>query len=272
MEKVILLDGAMGTELMKRGVTTPRFPEQVNLTDPAAVQAIHRDYIEAGSSIIYACTFGCNPVKARGEAVAPVIGAALANARAAAGKEARVALDVGPLGQLLEPYGDLSEEEAEAAFREVFAAGGAADLIVLETFFDLTELLIALEAARKTLPDKPVFATMTFQQSGRTLTGVTVEEMARSLAEGGAAAVGLNCSLGPVEALPLARALRQATDKPIIVKPNAGMPDPATGAYPMDAAAFAEAMAPILRLGVQYAGGCCGTDPDYIRELARLAE
>ena len=235
MEKVILLDGAMGTELMKRGVTTPRFPEQVNLTDPAAVQAIHRDYIEAGSSIIYACTFGCNPVKARGEAVAPVIGAALANARAAAGKEARVALDVGPLGQLLEPYGDLSEEEAEAAFREVFAAGGAADLIVLET-------------------------------------GVTVEEMARSLAEGGAAAVGLNCSLGPAEALPLARALRQATDKPIIVKPNAGMPDPATGAYPMDAAAFAEAMAPILRLGVQYAGGCCGTDPDYIRELARLAE
>ncbi len=183
-----------------------------------------------------------------------------------------MALDVGPLGQLLEPYGDLSEEEAEAAFREVFAAGGTADLIVLETFFDLTELLIALEVARKTLPDKPVFATMTFQQSGRTLTGVTVEEMARSLAEGGAAAVGLNCSLGPVEALPLARALRQATDKPIIVKPNAGMPDPATGAYPMDAAAFAEAMAPILRLGVQYAGGCCGTDPDYIRELARLAE
>ena len=272
MEKLYLLDGAMGTELMKRGIVTPRFPEQVNLTDPAAVQAIHRDYIEAGSRLIYACTFGANPVKARGEAAAPVIGAALANARAAAGDDVRVALDVGPLGQLLEPYGDLSEEEAKSAFREVFSAGGEADLVVLETFFDLTELLLALEAAQEVLPGKPVFATMTFQQNGRTLTGVTVEEMARALAEAGAAAVGLNCSLGPVEALPLAKALREATDKPLIVKPNAGMPDPATGAYPMDAAAFAAAMAPILQLGVQYAGGCCGTDPDYIRALSRLKE
>ena len=272
MENVILLDGAIGTELMKRGVTTPRFPEQVNLTEPAAVQAIHRDYIEAGSRIVYSCTFGANPLKARGEAVPPVIGAALANARSAAGDLARVALDVGPLGQLLEPYGDLSEEEADAAFREVFSAGEAADLVVLETFFDLTELLIALEAAKALLPGKPVFATMTFQQSGRTLTGVTVEEMARALTEAGAAAVGLNCSLGPAEALPLAQALRAAADLPLIVKPNAGMPDPVTGAYPMDADAFAAAMAPILRLGVQYAGGCCGTDPDYIRKLARLTE
>jgi len=272
MGKICLLDGAMGTELMKRGVRTPRFPEQVNLTDPAAVQAIHRDYIEAGSRVIYACTFGCNPLKSGGEAVAPVIGAALANARAAAGDRALVALDVGPLGQLLEPYGDLSEEEAAAAFQEVFAAGDAADLVVLETFFDLTELLIALEEARRALPGKPVFATMTFQQSGRTLTGVTVEEMARALRSAGAEAVGLNCSLGPAEALPLVRALREAADGPIVVKPNAGMPDPATGAYPMDAPGFARAMEPILRLGVEYAGGCCGTDPDYIRALSRLTE
>ncbi len=272
MEKTILLDGAMGTELMKRGVRTSRFPEQVNLTDPAAVQAIHRDYIEAGSRIVYACTFGANPLKAGGEAVGPVIGAALVNARSAAGEKAQVALDVGPLGQLLEPYGDLSEEAAAAAFREVFSAGGAADLVVLETFFDLTELQIALEAAGEVLPGKPVFATMTFQQSGRTLTGVGVSEMARALRSAGAAAVGLNCSLGPAEALPLVRELREAADMPIIVKPNAGMPDPVTGTYPMDAAAFAEAMAPILQLGVQYAGGCCGTNPDYIRNLARLTE
>ena len=272
MENVCLLDGAMGTELMKRGVPTPRFPEQVNLTEPAAVQAIHRDYIEAGSRLIYACTFGANPVKAGNGEVASVIRAALANARVAAGERARVALDVGPLGQLLEPYGDLEEEAARDAFREVFAAGEIADLVVLETFFDLTELLLALEAAREVLPGKPVFATMTFQQNGRTLTGVTVEEMARSLEEAGASAVGLNCSLGPVEALPLAQVLRDCTTLPLIVKPNAGMPDPATGAYPMDAAAFAAAMEPILRLGVQYAGGCCGTDPDYIRNLARLLE
>ncbi len=270
MKNVCLLDGAMGTELMKRGVPTPRFPERVNLTEPGAVQAIHRDYIEAGSRIIYACTFGANPLKARGEDVEGVIRAALANARTAAGEQARAALDVGPLGQLLEPYGDLEEEAAKDAFRAVFAAGQAADLVVLETFFDLTELLLALETAKEVLPGKPVFATMTFQQSGRTLTGVTVEEMARALEEAGASAVGLNCSLGPAEALPLARSLREATTLPLIVKPNAGMPDPATGAYPMDAAAFARAMAPILALGVQYAGGCCGTDPDYIRNLARL--
>ncbi len=270
MENVCLLDGAMGTELMKRGVAVPRFSEEVNLTEPEAVRAIHRDYIDAGSRIVYACTFGCNPVKARGAAIAPVVGAALANARAAAGDRARVALDVGPLGKLLEPYGELEEDEARAAFREVFTAGASADLTVLETFFDLNEALLALETAREVLPGKPCFVTMTFQQSGRTLTGVSVGEMARALASAGADAVGLNCSLGPREALPLARELREAADRPLIVKPNAGMPDPVTGAYPMDAGAFAEAMAPILELGVAYAGGCCGTDPGYIRKLAEL--
>ena len=188
---------------------------------------------------------------------------------AAAGEGVRVALDVGPLGQLLEPYGDLTEEEARRAFRAVFAAGEAADLVVLETFFDLTEMRLALEEAHDLLPGKPCFATMTFQKNGRTLTGVTVEDMAEALAAAGADAVGLNCSLGPKEALPLAEALREATALPLVVKPNAGMPDPVTGAYPLDAAAFAEAMAPILKLGVAYAGGCCGTDPEYVRMLAR---
>jgi len=272
MEKTCLLDGAMGTELMKRGVTAGRFPEQVNLTDPDIVQAIHRDYIAAGSRIIYACTFGANPVKSRGADVEEVIREALNNARAAAGGLAKVALDVGPLGQLLEPYGDLTEEEARAAYRTVFQAGDSADLVVLETFFDLDELQIAMEAAAECLPEMPVFATMTFQGSGRTLTGVGVAEMARTLTAAGASAVGLNCSLGPVEAFPLLETLRNETDLPIIAKPNAGMPDPATGTYPMDAEAFAEAMEPILSLGTAYIGGCCGTDPEYIRKLARLTE
>ena len=271
MDKICLLDGAMGTELMKRGVSLGRFPEEVNLSAPEAVQGIHRDYLEAGSGILYACTFGANPVKARGGPVETVIRAALANARAAAGDRARIALDVGPLGQLLEPYGELPEEEARAAFRTVFSAGESADLVVLETFFDLTELLLALETAREVLPDKPLFATMTFQKNGRTLTGVTVEAMAEALMEAGVSALGLNCSLGPAEVLPLFRRLAGATDRPLIAKPNAGMPDPATGAYPLDAAAFARAMAPILALGVRYAGGCCGTDPAYIRALSEVS-
>ncbi|MBR4703692.1 MAG: homocysteine S-methyltransferase family protein [Oscillospiraceae bacterium] len=270
MDRICLLDGAMGTELMKRGIPTPRFPEEVNLTSPEAVQAIHRDYVSAGSGILYACTFGANPVKAGSGPVEEVVRAAIRNARAAAGEKVRVALDVGPLGQLLEPYGDLTEEEAGEAFRTVFAAGREADLLVLETFFDLTELLIAVEAARETLPGMPVFATMTFQAGGRTLTGVTVEDMARELSAAGVSALGLNCSLGPAEALPLVQTLAEVCSIPLIAKPNAGMPDPKTGAYPMDAASFAQAMVPILDLGVRYAGGCCGTDPDYIRALAEV--
>ena len=270
MIDICLLDGAMGTELMKRGIPTPRFPEEVNLSAPEAVQAIHRDYLEAGSGILYACTFGANPVKAGSGPVEEVVRAAIRNARAAAGDLVRVALDVGPLGQLLEPYGDLTEEEARSAFRTVYAAGAEADLLVLETFFDLTELLIAVETAKETLPGMPIFATMTFQAGGRTLTGVTVEEMARELTAAGVSALGLNCSLGPVEALPLVRSLAETCSLPLIAKPNAGMPDPGTGAYPLDAASFARAMVPILDLGIRYAGGCCGTDPGYIRALAEV--
>ena len=270
MKDLKLLDGAMGTELMKLGLRLGAFPEQVNLTDPAAVQRIHRAYLDAGSDILYACTFGANPMKARGADIAPVIAAALENARTAAGDRARVALDVGPLGQLLEPYGDLSEEKARSAYRQVFEAGKTAELVVLETFFDLQEALLALETAKTLLPKAECFVTMTFQASGRTLTGVTPAEAARELTAAGADAVGLNCSLGPAEALPMVRELRENTALPLIVKPNAGIPDPKTGVYPLSQAAFGEAMEPIAALGVSYIGGCCGTDPDYIRALGRL--
>ena len=270
MEKLTLLDGAMGTELMKRGLRLGAFPEQVNLTDPEAVQAIHRAYIDAGSELIYACTFGANPLKARGADVRPVIEAALRNARIAAGDRARTALDVGPLGQLLEPYGDLPGKKARDAFRQVFEAGRTAELIVLETFFDLSEALLALETAKALLPEVPCFVTMTFQASGKTLTGVTPGEAARELTAAGADAVGLNCSLGPGEALPMVKEIRDHTALPLIVKPNAGIPDPATGVYPLSAEAFAAAMEPIRAEGAAYIGGCCGTDPGYIRELRRL--
>lgn len=269
MKNLTLLDGAMGTELMKRGLQLGAFPERVNLTDPEAVQDIHRAYVDAGSELLYACTFGANPLKARGADIAPVIAAALENARIAAGDRARFALDVGPLGQLLEPYGDLTEDKAREAFRQVFEAGKGAALAAMETFFDLQEALIALETAKKLLPDAECFVTMTFQASGRTLTGVTPGEAARELAAAGADAVGLNCSLGPREALPMVRELRENTDLPLIVKPNAGIPDPKTGVYPLSAEAFAEAMEPIAALDVKYIGGCCGTDPAYIRALGR---
>lgn len=269
MEKRILLDGAMGTELMKRGLRPGAFPEQVNVLSAETVRDIHRAYVEAGSEIVYANTFGANPLKARGAEIAPVIAAGLENARIAADGRARTALDVGPLGQLLEPFGDLSEERARDCFRQVFAAGTGAELVALETFFDLQEALLALETAKTLLPGVPCFVTMTFQPSGRTLTGTTPAEAARELTAAGADAVGLNCSLGPVEALPMLRTMRDATGLPLIAKPNAGIPDAKTGVYPMDAAAFAAAMEPVAAIA-DYVGGCCGTDPDYIRALGRI--
>lgn len=277
MKKPCLLDGAMGTELMKAGVELGPFSEEVNLLHPAAVQEIHRAYALAGSELLYSCSFGANALKSRGRDVGAVIAAALENALAvcaslAPERKVEAALDVGMLGTLLEPYGELSEERARELYKEIFLAGAAAERIVLETYFDLNEALLALETAKSIFPQKPVFVTMTFQQGGRTLTGVDVPQMARELQAAGADAVGINCSLGPVEALPLARQLRDCCSLPIICKPNAGMPDPKTGAYPMGPAAFAEAMLPIVQLGADYVGGCCGTTPAHIRELAKVIQ
>jgi len=269
--KAAILDGAMGTELRRRGAVLEPFSERVNLTRPELVQAIHRDYLDAGSEILYACTFGANPIKVKDQAIEPVIKAALQNARIAAAGKARTALDMGTLGELLEPYGDLPEETAAEAFRRILRAGQDADLIVLETLFDLREALLALESAKALYPEKPCFVTMTFQLSGKTLTGCTPAEAARELSAAGADAVGLNCSLGPAEALPLLRQMREHTALPLIAKPNAGLPD-AEGRYAMSPEQFADAMLPLFDAGAQYLGGCCGTDPAYIRALAeRLA-
>lgn len=277
MKKARLLDGAMGTELMKAGIQPGSFSEEVNLLHPQAVRDIHRAYAQAGSDLLYSCTFGANALKSRGADVSAVVRAALENVQSvcaefAPERQVEALLDVGMLGTLLEPYGELSEERARALYKEIFLAGEAARRIVLETYFDLNEALLALETAKSLFPEKPVFVTMTFQQGGRTLTGVDVPLMVRELEAAGADALGINCSLGPVEALPLARLLRDFSRLPVIVKPNAGMPDPKTGAYPMNPEAFAEAMLPIVELGADYVGGCCGTSPAHIRELAKVIQ
>ena len=274
--EILLLDGAMGTMLQAAGLPMGMAPELWNLTEPETVADIQRRYVEAGSRVLYTNTFGANRLKlARsGHSVREIVAGGVRCARMAAGdKDVRVALDIGPLGQLLEPLGTLKFEEAYELFREQVLAGAqaGADLIVIETMSDLYEVKAAVLAAKEN-STLPVWVTMTFEQSGRSFVGVTVPAMALTLNGLGVDAMGFNCSLGPRELLPLLEELRSWTDKPLILKPNAGLPDPATGAYRITPAAFARQMLPALSLGVTILGGCCGTSPDFIRALGTALE
>ena len=220
-----ILDGAMGTMLQASVPEIPKYPETINLAAPEAVTAIQRRYVEAGSEILCSNTFTCNSRRAlkAGYDLDEVVSAAIENARRAG--NARVALDVGPLGEFLEPYGELSEAEAREIFRALGNAGRAADLFYIETMADLREARIAAEEL-KAATDKPIFATFTFARGGKTMTGASPRDAVREMG-GICAAVGLNCSLGPVEALPLVREFAEYSPVPVIAKPNAGMPDSA---------------------------------------------
>jgi len=274
---ILILDGAMGTVLQQRGLPPGGIPELLNLTDPALIAGVHRDYAAAGAQVVYANTFGANRRKlaSTGHTVEEVVTAAVRLARdAVAGTGARVALDMGPLGELLEPMGSLTFEDAYALFREMVDAGvkAGAGLIVIETMTDLYEMKAALLAAKEG-SRLPVFATMSFEENGRTFTGCTIPSMARTLEGLGADAIGLNCSLGPDLLAPLLKELCENTRLPVIAKPNAGLPDPLDGHYHMGPEEFARAILPCLDAGVTIFGGCCGTTPEYIKCLrAALAD
>lgn len=266
-----LLDGAMGTMIQQADLPRGVAPELLGLTHPQVLTDIHRAYIEAGSAVVYANTFGCNGKKlaGTGHSVDEVVTASIAAAKAAvAGTDAAVALDVGPLGVLLEPLGSLTFETAYALFREVMEAGAkaGAELICIETMTDLYETKAALLAAKETT-SLPCFVTMTFEEGGRTFTGCTVRAMAKTLEGLGADAIGFNCSLGPDKLAPLVEELVGATSLPIIAKPNAGLPDPLDGHYDMSPQTFAQAIAHLVELGASLVGGCCGTTPEYIGSL-----
>ena len=274
--RMLILDGAMGTMLQAAGLPAGQLPELWNLTHPETVAAIHRRYVEAGSRVLYTNTFGANRLKAAGCGHSPaelVTGAVRCAREAAAGRDVKVALDIGPIGRLLEPLGDLSFDEAYDIFKELIAAGesAGADLVVIETMSDLYEVKAAVLAAKEN-SRLPVWVTMTFEATGRSFLGVTVSSMALTLAGLGVDALGFNCSLGPKELMPLVRELREWTDLPLILKPNAGLPDPATGEYRITPAAFAAAMEGAPDLGVSMIGGCCGTTPDFIRALRETFE
>ena len=272
-DRITILDGAMGSVLQQRGLPPGGIPELLNLTDPELLISIYREYIDAGSEIIYANTFGANGKKLRGSghSVEEIISAAIAAAKKAAeGTNAKVALDIGPLGELLEPMGKLTFEEAYELFREMAVAGtkAGADLAVIETMTDLYEAKAALLAVKEHT-SLPVLVTMSFEERGRTFTGCTAASMAHTLEGLGADAIGLNCSLGPDLLLPILKEICAHTRLPVIAKPNAGLPDPVDGHYDMGPEEFAQALLPCLETGVTIFGGCCGTSPAYIREVKK---
>lgn len=266
-KKYIRLDGGMGTMLQKSGMPAGFIPEIYNITEPERLIKIHRAYIEAGSDIIYANTFGANRLKMKktGKSVHDLITAGIAAAKKAAeGTDTLVALDIGPIGQLLEPLGTLTFEEAYDIFREEVIAAKDADVIVIETMTDLYETKAALLAAKEN-SDKPVLVTMTFEESGRTFTGCSAAAMALTLEGLGADALGVNCSLGPKELMPVAEEICRWTNLPVIIKPNAGLPDPVTGLFSVEPYEFAEALSEFAALGVRIFGGCCGTTPEHLK-------
>ena len=268
----LLLDGAMGTMLQRLGVKPGENGELLNLSHPQWIEEIHRAYIKAGSRVIYTNTFGANRRKlaGSGHTVREVIGQAVAIARRAAeASDARVALDIGPIGALLAPLGTMDFAEAYDIFAEMAESGKDADLIVIETMTDLQEARAALLAAKEHTK-LPVYVTMSFDNTGRTFTGCAPASMAHVLEGLGADAIGVNCSVGPGDMLPMIAELRRHTRLPVIAKPNAGMPDPVDGHYDLDAPEFGKIMAEIVRAGADMVGGCCGTSPEYVETLKGL--
>ena len=269
----ILLDGGMGTMLQAAGLKLGARPEELNITDPALIESIHARYAAAGSRIINANTFGASAHKLAGSeyTLEEIIAAGIANCkRACAPYGALAALDVGPLGELLEPNGTLAFEDAVAEYGRIVRAGVAAgaDLVFLETFTDLYELKAALLAVKEN-SSLPVLASMSFEAGGRTFTGCTVESFAATARGLGADAVGINCSLGPKEIFPMAKRLTEALPGsfPVFVKPNAGLPRADGSGYDITPQLYAMQMKPYRELGLFAAGGCCGTTPEFIQLL-----
>ena len=269
----LLFDGGMGSMLQAAGMETGALPELLNIENPEMIVGVQRQYVEAGCDVITANTFGANAHKLDGAAgVADVFRAAVKCAREAGARY--VAGDIGPIGALLRPLGTLSFDEAYDLFtEEVHAAVEAGvDLFVIETMTDLAEIKAAVLAAKEN-SDLPIFATMTFEEDGRTFLGTAPDIAAITLDSLGADVVGINCSQGPAELRELAKLMLAVTDKPVMVQANAGLPhvdDDGNTVYDIHPDDYAQAVAGMIEDGVGIVGGCCGTTPDHMRRLADL--
>ncbi len=273
-EGVLVCDGAMGTMLYARGVFLNRSFDELNLTQPDLVEAVHREYVRAGADVVETNTFGANRMKLFGFGLAEQVHAinvqGVRLARRAAPDRVWVAGAIGPLGVRVEPWGKLGLDEAEAIYREQVQAllDGGVDLFILETFRDLNEIGAALAAVRA-LSDLPVVAQMTTEEDGNSLDGTPPETFAPELVRRGADLVGVNCSVGPAAMLETVERMARVTDAWLSAQPNAGRPREVEGrtlylSSPEYLASYARRF---IASGVKLVGGCCGTTPEHIREI-----
>lgn len=276
-KEILYFDGGMGTLLQEKGLAPGELPETWNLEHPEVIREIHRRYIEAGSDIVLTNTFGANALKFHDErcSLKEIVESAIDHVKAAireAGDDRRIytALDVGPTGKLLKPMGDLDFETAYEAFREVMviAEKAGADLIHIETMSDTYELKAAVLAAKENT-SLPVFATAIFDERRKLLTGADVPSVVALLEGLRVDALGINCGMGPEQMLPVLEEMLRYSSLPVIVKPNAGLPQQRDGrtCYDVLPEEFAHLMKQIAEMGAYVIGGCCGTTPEHIRAM-----
>ena len=272
----VFSDGAIGTMLQKIGLKAGERPDIMNITCPEAVYSVQLQYAQAGSDILITNTFGAHDIalEKTGYSVEEIISAAVSITKRAGEGGTITALDIGPIGEFLEPYGSLTADAAYALFRRqaIAGEGAGADIAAIETMSDLLEMKTAILAVREN-SKLPVFATMTFNKDAMSYAGCSAESFALTAAKLGVKALGLNCSLGPADVFNAAEKISRRTELPLIVKPNAGLPNGVTGEYDLGAREFAEQMAAFAGIGAKILGGCCGTNPEYISALKeRFAE
>ncbi|HBD64840.1 MAG TPA: homocysteine methyltransferase [Clostridiales bacterium] len=275
-KNIVIFDGAMGTQLQKKGLRLGEVPEALNITDRNNIAEIHREYIDAGARVITTNTFGANELKLERTncTVEEIIHGAVMAAKDAAhvcnSNNVYIALDIGPIGELLEPMGNLTFDSAYEIFKRQIMQGvkSGVDLILIETMTDLYEMKAAVLAAKEN-SDIPVIATMSFEKDHRTFTGCLPSSMALTLEGLGVDALGINCSLGPKEIKPILKELLQWTNIPVLVQANAGLPVVKDGEtyYNVTPSEFADEVLEFTKLGVSLVGGCCGTNPEYIKEV-----
>ena len=286
-KEILFFDGGMGTLLQERGLKTGEVPETWNILHPEVIGQIHKEYLLAGSNVISASTFGVNRFKCKDltYSVDELVCAGIKIVKDAIAqvcedgncknRERYCALDIGSLGKLLKPLGEISFDEAYDAFKEVVIAGdkAGADLILIETMSDSYEIKAAVLAAKEN-SKLPVVVTMIFDENGKLLTGGNVESVIAMLEGLGVDAVGFNCGLGPEQMKKLLPQLTECCSLPIVINPNAGLPVVVNGQtmFTVEPDAFAESVKTLVEMGTSAVGGCCGTTPKYIKKLVEYCK
>ncbi len=279
-ESIVYLDGGMGTLLQERGLKPGDLPERWNISHPEIITKIHQDYFDAGSNVVCTNTFGANALKFSDYELETIVKAAIENAKAAkknssSSAEKYIALDIGPTGKLLKPLGDLDFETAVEIFAKTIRLGVqyGVDLIIIETMNDSYETKAALLAAKEN-SSLPVIVSNAYGEDGKLMTGATPDAMIAMLEGMGADAIGANCSLGPKQLRGVVEELLENASVPVVLKPNAGLPKSVDGKTVFDVTPeeFSDELSDLIGKGVHIAGGCCGTTPEYIRQLVKKTE